>query len=68
MGVVVGFMGKKEIQPDADQRTKEDGERAEEDVVNPPSLESKQDMSPVAMVEKFEAAPVHLFLRMIHLS
>ena len=68
MGVVVGFMEKKETQLEASQGMKEDAERAEEDVVIPPPLESEEDMSPVAMVEKFEAAPVHLLLRMVHLS
>ena len=68
MGVVVGFMGKKETQPNASQRMKENAEREEDDVVTPPLLESEEDMSPVAMVEKFEAAPVYLLLRMIHLS
>ena len=67
-GVVIGFMGKKETQPDASQRMKENAERAEEDVVTPPPLESEEDMSPVAMVEKFEGAPVYLLLTMIHLS
>ena len=47
MVVVVGFMGNKETQPDASQRMKENAERAEEDVVIPPPLESEEDMSPV---------------------
>ena len=68
MGVVVGFMGKKENRPDASQRMKENAERAEEDVVIPPPLESEEDMSPVTMVEKFEAAPMYLLLTMIHSS
>ena len=44
MGAVIGFKGKKETQPDASQRMKENAERAEEDVVIPPPLES-EDMS-----------------------
>ena len=44
MGVVIGFMGKKENQPDASQRMKENAERAEDDVVIPPPLESEEDM------------------------
>ena len=46
----------------------ENAERAEEDVVIPPPLEFKEDMSPITMVEKFEGATVYLLLRMIHLS
>ena len=58
MGAVVGFMGNKETQPDANQRTKENAEREEdEDVVILPLLES-EDMSPIAMVEKFGAEPM----------
>ena len=68
MEVVVGFKGRKETQPEASQRIKENAERAEEDVVIPPPLESEEDMSPITIVEKFEAAPVYLMLRMIRLS
>ena len=47
---------------------KEDVERAEEDVVILPPLESEEDMSPITIVEKFEGAPLDLLLRIIHLS
>ena len=67
-GVVVGFMGNKETQHAANQIMKVNAERAEEDVVIPPLSESEEDMSPIAWVEKIEAAPVYLLLRMIHLS
>ena len=50
MGFVVEFMEKKETQPEASQRMKEDAERAEDDVVIPPPLESEEDMSPITMV------------------
>ena len=68
MGFVIGFMGKKKTQPEASKRMKENAERAEEDVVIPPPLEFAEDMSPIAMNETFEGAPVYLLLRMIHLS
>ena len=69
MGVVIGFMGKKETQPEASQKIKENAEGAEdEDVVIPPPLESEEEKSPIAMVEKFEEASLYLLLRMVHLS
>ena len=61
MGGVVGVVVKKETQPEASQRMKEDAERAEdEDVDIPPPLEFEQVMSPITMVETFEAAPIYL--------
>ena len=57
-GVVIGLMGMKETQLEASQRMKENNERAEDDVVIPPPLESEEDMSPIAMVEKFGAEPM----------
>ena len=67
MGAVVGFMGKKENPIPSKSKNKENAERAEEDVVIPPPSESEEDMSPLAMVEKFEGAPVYLLVRMLHL-
>ena len=61
-------MVNKETQHEASQRMKEDAERAEEDVAIPPPLESEEEMPPIAMVKKFEAAPVYLLLKMIHSS
>ena len=45
--VVVGFKGKKENRPDASQRMKENAERAEEDVVIPPPLDSRRKCHPL---------------------
>ena len=63
VGVVIGFMGKRETEEDKNKRMKEHAKHKEETVV-PPAMESEEDMSPLPMVDKFEKAPVYSLLRM----
>ena len=49
MGVVIGFMGKRETEEDKNQRMEEHAKH-KEDIVVPPTMESEEDMSPLPMV------------------